>query len=91
MSTFIHGKELCRGFINDIAEPLLEKNYPGLSYSAGLFGYGSDVLGYDDETSADHMWGSRFYLFLDDENIRLRDGIMNIFQRIFHMSTRASV
>lgn len=40
-----------------------------MKYSAGLIGYGSDVLGYDDEVSQDHMWGPRFYMFLSNNDI----------------------
>lgn len=40
-----------------------------MEYSAGLIGYGSDVLGYDDEVSQDHMWGPRFYMFLSNNDI----------------------
>lgn len=68
---FIHGKDLCRQFFNSIVRPLLQTHFPNLSYTAGLLGYGSDVLGYDDLTSTDHMWGPRFYLFLKKEDLSL--------------------
>lgn len=66
---FIHGKELCRRFFTEIVGPLLTLHFPDLSYTAGLLGYGSDVLGYDDPVSTDHMWGPRFYLFLKKEDL----------------------
>lgn len=65
MPEFIKGKDLCRGFFWDIAQPILKENFPDLQYTAGLLGYGSDILGYDDAVSTDHMWGPRFYLFLE--------------------------
>ena len=68
MKEHIKGLDLCESFFNECARPLLSKYYPGLRYSAGLLGWGSDVLGYDDEVSADHNWGPRFYLFLDEED-----------------------
>ncbi len=49
MAEFIKGLELSRDFFLDIAKPILDRHYPDLEYSAGLIGYGSDVLGYDDE------------------------------------------
>lgn len=64
MSTFINGLDLCEAFFSEIARPLLDAEFPALRYSAGLIGYGSDVLGYDDAMSTDHMWGPRFHLFL---------------------------
>lgn len=76
---FIKGKDLCRDFFREAAEPLLKKYFPELPYSAGLLGYGSDVLGYDDEVSTDHMWGPRFYLFLRPEDFHLRPQIQTIF------------
>ena len=79
MGRFIKGRELCKGFFQDIAEPILEREFPGLEYTAGLLGYGSDVLGYDDEVSTDHMWGPRFYLFLHDEDYYLKEKILDIF------------
>ena len=43
-------------------------------------GYGSDVLGYDDAVSTDHMWGPRFYLFLEEKDICLQDKLMDLFE-----------
>lgn len=34
-------------------------------HAAGLFGWGSDVLGYDTERSTDHGWGPRLSLFVE--------------------------
>jgi hypothetical protein len=68
MPQFIKGKELCRSFFEEEAQPILKQRFPNLRYSAGLLGYGSDVLGYDDAVSTDHMWGPRFYLFLSAED-----------------------
>jgi hypothetical protein len=67
MSTFISGLDLCETYFNEIAGPLLAKNLPTLRYSAGLIGYGSDVIGFDDDMSTDHNWGPRFLLFLPEE------------------------
>lgn len=75
MTKFIKGMELCEGFFNTCAKKIIEESFPRLKYSAGLIGYGSDVLGYDDEVSADHMWGPRFYMFLSGEDISLKDEI----------------
>lgn len=71
------GLELCECFFNDCAKAIIEENFPGLKYSAGLIGYGSDVLGYDDDVSTDHMWGPRFYLFLSKEDMSKKDDIIS--------------
>ena len=47
MADCIKGLELCRGFFFEAAQPILQKHFPYLVYSAGLIGYGSDVLDYD--------------------------------------------
>lgn len=75
---FIKGMELSRRFFKEAAQPVLEEYAPGLVYTAGMLGYGSDVLGYDDPVSADHMWGPRFYLFLSKEDIGRGDAILKI-------------
>ncbi|MFW6269111.1 MAG: DUF4037 domain-containing protein [Bacillota bacterium] len=66
---FIKGLELNQGYYYDIVKPLLEKYFPELEYSAGLIGYGSDVLGYDTPVSMDHNWGPRLNIFLNEENL----------------------
>jgi hypothetical protein len=83
MQTFIPGRILSQDFFHEVAAPILQAHYPALVYSAGLLGYGSDVLGYDDETSTDHMWGPRFYLFLSEEDTAIAEGIMAHFRRGF--------
>ena len=77
MTGFVKGRELCEGFFHDCAEEILTACFPGLRYSAALIGYGSDVLGYDDPVSTDHMWGPRFYLFLAPEDLPLREKIFS--------------
>lgn len=79
MAKFIKGLELCEGFFNECAKPIIDKYFPNLQYSAGLIGYGSDVLGYDDEISRDHMWGPRFYMFISENDINKKDEIFNKF------------
>jgi Domain of unknown function (DUF4037) len=64
---FIPGLELARSFYAEIVGPLLAAEYPGLPHSAALIGWGSEVLGFDSERSADHNWGPRLQIFLADE------------------------
>ena len=45
MAEFIKGLELSESFFLEIAKPILDVHFPDLKYSAGLIGYGSDVLG----------------------------------------------
>ena len=75
------GQGLSRGFFYEAAQPILNADFPGLRYTAGLLGYGSDVLGFDDEVSTDHMWGPRFYLFLREEDMDLSEALMANFAR----------
>jgi len=52
----------------------MHQEYPRLQYSAALIGDGSEVLGYDDQISADHHWGPRLTLFLTGSNYELFQG-----------------
>ncbi|MBS4537038.1 DUF4037 domain-containing protein [Clostridium sp. D2Q-11] len=66
---FIKRLELNEGYYKEVVKPLIEENYPGLKYSVGLIGYGSDVLGYDTHISMDHNWGPRMIIFLDEKDM----------------------
>lgn len=83
MKKFMKGMELCQSFFHDIVKPIIGKKFATLRYSAGLLGYGSDVLGYDDETSTDHMWGPRSYLFLEESDLHLSADLIRAFAKEF--------
>ncbi|MGI5894361.1 MAG: DUF4037 domain-containing protein [Candidatus Merdivicinus sp.] len=74
----IKGRILCKKFYQEAVRPILEEYFPQIPYAAGLLGYGSDVLGYDDEVSTDHMWGPRLYLFLNAEDLFQKDNILQV-------------
>lgn len=61
---FIPGLQLSQIFYEEAVRPLLDAHFPDLPHAAALLGHGSEVLGFDDETSTDHHWGPRVQLFL---------------------------
>jgi len=67
---FVPGLELSRSFYNEAVRPILGECFPGLQYSAGLIGSGSEVFGFDDSMSSDHHWGPRVMLFLRPDDLR---------------------
>lgn len=74
MPNFIKGLELARLFFEEAVRPVLEAEFPALRYAAARIHTGSEVLGFDDEVSADHCWGPRFELFFaEDEYEEARD------------------
>lgn len=83
MPEFIKGGELSARFYEEVAAPILRRQFPSLLHTAGLWGYGSDVLGYDDPVSTDHMWGPRFYLLLREEDFSQAPHIMQAFSENF--------
>jgi Domain of unknown function (DUF4037) len=60
----VQGLELSRRFYFEAVRPILERDFPDFVHAAALIGYGSDVLGFDDEMSRDHEWGPRVQLFV---------------------------
>lgn len=66
MTAFIPGLRLSEWFFHEAVRPILDDAFPGLAYSAGLIGYGSDVLGFDTARSTDHEWGPRAIIFLSE-------------------------
>ncbi len=66
MPEFIPGLKLSELFYHEAVQPILDKHFPKIVYSAGLIGKGSDALGFDNPQSIDHGWGPRLLLFLTD-------------------------
>jgi hypothetical protein len=69
---FIPGLQLSQFYYHEAVQPILAEHLPGLAHSAALIGYGSDVLGFDDPRSRDHMWGPRLVLFLPQDGFAAR-------------------
>ncbi len=82
MKQFVHGRELSREFYKQIIAPILSQKCKNLKYTACLLGYGSDVLGYDDVVSTDHMWGPRLYLFVPQKHLIHKDYILDILSKL---------
>ncbi|MFN8659668.1 MAG: DUF4037 domain-containing protein [Candidatus Obscuribacterales bacterium] len=61
---FIPGLDLSERFFREAIKPVLDRHWPGTTYSAALIGDGSEVLGFDTPMSSDHDWGPRAQIFL---------------------------
>src|SRR5688572_12187465 len=86
MPAFIKGLELSGLFFEEAVRPVLSSEFPGLRYAAALLGTGSEVLGFDDEMSADHGWGPRVDLFVgaDDYERANADVLETLRHRLPH-------
>lgn len=60
----MRGIEISRRYYLEVVRPFLDRAAPGLSHAAALAGGGSELLGFDDETSRDHDWGPRVHIYL---------------------------
>ena len=82
MQNFVPGLKLSELFYSEAAKPILDASFPQLSHSAGLLGWGSEVLGYDDVQSSDHHWGPRFLLFLSaEDHLKHKNAISDVLSR----------
>ena len=65
------GLELSRAFYETCGKPMLEEQFSELLpyLAVGLFGSGSECLGYDDEVSQDHDFEPGFCIFLPGEDV----------------------
>lgn len=59
---------ISRDFFKEVVLPVLERDFPNETAQSafGIFGYGSEVLGMDDEYSRDHHWGIRINVLMPD-------------------------
>lgn len=60
VGTFERGIELNAAFYAEVVAPILSP----WTHSAGLLGWGSEVLGFDTARSTDHGWGPRLRVFV---------------------------
>lgn len=66
----LKGMDIARRYYEEYGKPMLEEKFPEYvdRVAAGLVGEGSECLGYDDVTSADHDFGPGFCLWLTRED-----------------------
>ena len=74
------GLDLCREYYNSIIKPIIDGyiGFIGGKYASALIGWGSDVLGNDDDISKDHEWGPRCIIFLPEELMQYKDKMYEI-------------
>lgn len=80
----MQGLELTKKYYFDCVLPLIQKYFPALAekHSATLFGWGSEVLGNDDEYSKFYEWGPRPKILLtDDDHHKYAKQLLAIFTK----------
>lgn len=63
----ISGLELSRAFFEDVVRARADDLLGAGDYAAGLFGPGSEVLGFDTRRSTDHDWGPRVVVVVSEQ------------------------
>lgn len=61
---FVKGMMLAERLYHEGVQPVMERRFPDVCYSAARLGPGSDTLGYDTPISMDHGWGPRVEIYL---------------------------
>ena len=76
----MNGLELSERFFEECGRPMLEEQFPGLLplLAAGLFGGGSECMGFDDEQSCDHDFEPGFLILLPGEDVINRNSAFRL-------------
>ncbi len=66
--------DISRQFFEEIVKPILLEHFPDETARTafGVFGYGSEALGLDDEYSRDHHWGLRIDALMPEDVFETR-------------------
>jgi hypothetical protein len=78
----MQGIELSRRFYAEVVQPRLADVAPQNRHAAALIGYGSELLGFDDETSRDHNWGPRVLLFVQRDRFEASQHLVDAFSAV---------
>lgn len=80
------GIALSRRYYQTVVAPILRDHYPAMQRAACRIGLGSEVLGFDTETSADHDYGPSVQIFVPEAEFATSAGdIMTTLDR--HLPT----
>lgn len=73
------GLDLSERFYWEVVRPIIARRLPQLleRHAGGLIGYGSDILGHDDDLSRDHEWGARCHIWLLDSDYEKYASLLN--------------
>ncbi len=66
MKKFIPCLDVSGDYFQEIVRPIIDREFPGLKYTAALIGSGSEVIGMDTEISSDHDWAPRVFIFISE-------------------------
>ena len=66
--------DISHGFFDEVVKPVLERECPDEMGQMvfGVFGYGSEALGLDDQYSRDHHWGLRINALMPEDLFQAR-------------------
>ena len=85
---FTPGLQLSGFLYEEAVRPILASHFPGLLYSAGRIGAGSEVLGFDTPQSMDHDWGPKLQLFLAESDF---EPLLNRIEGVLRQELPASI
>lgn len=83
----MNGLDLCEAFYQTYGQRMINEQFSDIQdqLAVGMFGFGSDCLGYDDEISEDHDFGPGFCLLVPQEIYqRYKVDLQDAYQQLPH-------